>query len=112
VPWPRGGPSRTPWTTSAPPHELRDLVGRGQHPSAAKGHDREDYFVWVITGTQDFAQPFDQDRVKLMRSSPFFVEASSEQDGNFTFRLKGHYGHDGRSATEYTYNRLRSFWGT
>lgn len=78
---------------------------------AAKGHDRADYFVWVITGTRDFAQPFDQDRVTLMRSSPFFVEASSEQDGNFAFRLKDGYGHDGRSATEYTYNGLRWFWG-
>ena len=78
--------------------------------AAAQGHDRADYFVWVITGSQDFARSYDEDRVELMRHSPFFVEAGTEQGGNFAFRLKDGYSHDGRAATEYTYNGLRWFW--
>jgi hypothetical protein len=78
--------------------------------AAAQGRDRADYFVWIITGSEDFAQPYDEDRVDLMRDSPFFTEADTEQDGNFAFRLKDGYSHGGPAATEYTYNGLRWFW--
>jgi predicted peptidase len=78
--------------------------------AAATGHDRGDYFVWIITGTEDFAQPYDEERVNLMRNSSGFAEADSEQDGNFAFRLKDGYPHGGPAAMEYTYNGLRWFW--
>ncbi|MFZ2164406.1 MAG: alpha/beta hydrolase-fold protein [Propionibacteriaceae bacterium] len=78
--------------------------------AAAQDHDRADYFVWVITGTEDFARPYDEDRVNRMRNSAYFAEAGNEQDGNFAFRLKQGYSHDGRAAMEYTFNGLRWFW--
>ncbi|WP_328468926.1 alpha/beta hydrolase-fold protein [Actinoplanes sp. NBC_00393] len=78
--------------------------------AAARGHDPAGYFVWVITGTDDFAHSYDQDRVELMRESPYFTEADNEQDGNFAFRVKDGYAHDGVAAMEYTYNGLRWFW--
>ncbi|XVV10159.1 alpha/beta hydrolase [Actinoplanes sp. CA-131856] len=78
--------------------------------AAARNHDEADYFVWVITGTEDFAHQYDQDRVELMRNTPPFAEADTEQDGNFAFRVKAGYSHDGTAATEYTYNGLRWFW--
>jgi predicted peptidase len=78
--------------------------------AAASGRDPADYFVWIITGSEDFARPYDEDRVSLMRGSPSFREGDSEQGGNFAFRLKDGYGHDGRAAMEYTYNGLRWFW--
>lgn len=78
---------------------------------AAAPHDPSDYFVWVITGTEDFAEPFDQSRVELMRASPYFTEADDEGEGNFAYRVKEGYSHDGVAATEYTYNGLRWFWG-
>jgi predicted peptidase len=72
--------------------------------------DGSDYFVWVITGTDDFAHPFDEDRVDALRNSRRFTEASSEEDGNFAFRVKDGYSHDEVAASEYTYNGLRWFW--
>jgi hypothetical protein len=78
--------------------------------AAAQNREDADYFVWVITGTEDFAFPYDQDRVDLMRNSPSFTEAGTEQDGNFAFRAKDGYSHDGVAAMEYTYNGLRWFW--
>ena len=78
--------------------------------AAAQGHDPAGHFIWAITGTDDFAHPYDQDRVKLMRTSPNFTEANNEQDGNFAFRVKDGYSHNGVAATEYIYNGLRWFW--
>jgi len=77
---------------------------------AAKDHNKSDYFVWVITGTDDFAYRYDENRVELMRTSPFFTEADNEQNGNFAYRVKEGYSHDGRAAMEYTYNGLMWFW--
>jgi hypothetical protein len=78
--------------------------------AAARSHDPAEYFVWVVTGTDDFAQPFDEDRVALMRDSRYFTEADNEQGGNFAFRVKDAYMHDGVAASEYTYNGLSWFW--
>lgn len=78
--------------------------------AAARSHDPADHFVWVVTGTDDFAHPFDQDRVALMRTTRGFTESDTEQDGNFTFRVKEGYAHDGVAASEYTYNGLSWFW--
>ncbi|HEY0259461.1 MAG TPA: alpha/beta hydrolase-fold protein [Lacisediminihabitans sp.] len=79
--------------------------------AAAQTRDQADYFVWVITGTEDFAHQYDENRVELMRNSPYFTEADSEQDGNFAYRVRDGYSHDGVAAMEYTYNGLRWFWG-
>lgn len=79
--------------------------------AAARGREADDYLVWVITGTEDFARAYDEARVQRMRSLPFFAEAGGGRPGNFGFALKDGYGHDGRAAMEYTYNGLRAFWG-
>ncbi|GHS94602.1 hypothetical protein FACS1894207_3090 [Bacteroidia bacterium] len=78
--------------------------------AAAKNYDQDDYFVWVITGTADFAYSYDENRVKKMRNSPYFTEADNERDGNFAYRVKAGYSHDGRASMEYTYNGLLWFW--
>jgi len=80
--------------------------------TAAENHDQSKYFVWVITGTEDFAYRYDENRVELMRKSPYFTESVGEQNGNFAYRAKEGYSHDGAAAMEYTYNGLRAFWNT
>jgi predicted peptidase len=77
---------------------------------AAKNHDQSGYFVWVITGTEDFAYPYDENRVEQMRNSPYFTESDNAQNGNFAYRVKDGYSHDGLAAMEYTYNGLLWFW--
>ena len=71
---------------------------------------RSGYFVWVITGTEDFAYSYDENRVDLMRNSPYFTESDSEQNGNFAYRVKEGYAHYGLASMEYTYNGLLWFW--
>jgi hypothetical protein len=65
--------------------------------------------VWVITGTEDFAYPYDENRVELMRNSPYFAESTGERNGNFAYHVKEGYSHDGMASMEYTYNGLRCF---
>jgi hypothetical protein len=78
--------------------------------AAAEHHDPSDYFVWVITGTEDFSYRYDENRVELMRNSRYFTEADNEGNGNFAYNVKEGYAHDGRASMEYTYNGLRRFW--
>ena len=80
--------------------------------SAAMNRDQSDYFVWVMTGTADFSFRYDENRVALMRNSPYFTEATNTQNGNFAYHAKEGYAHDGTAAMEYFYNGLRLFWNT
>jgi hypothetical protein len=75
--------------------------------ASAANHD---FFVWVITGTADFAYSYDNNRVNRMRNSPYFTEADNERDGNFAFRVREGYDHGGLASMEYTYNGLLWFW--
>ena len=80
--------------------------------ATAENHGQSDYFVWVITGTEDFAYGYDENRVELMRNSPYFTESAGGQNGNFAYLVKEGYSHDGAAAMEYTYNGLRLFRNT
>lgn len=77
----------------------------------AAAEKRQDFFVWVITGTEDFAYSYDTSRVENMRGLPGFTEGDSEADGNFAFSVKDGYDHGGIASMEYTYNGLRFFLG-
>jgi len=80
--------------------------------AAAKTRDKSDYFVWVITGTEDFAYRYDENRVELMRKSSYFTERGNGQSGNFAYSVKDGYSHDGLAAMEYTYNGLCWFFNS
>jgi predicted peptidase len=77
----------------------------------AAADTRADFFVWIITGTNDFAYSYDQSRAERLRQTPGFAEANNTQNGNFTYSVKDGYAHDGQAASEYTYTGLRLFWG-
>jgi enterochelin esterase-like enzyme/acetyl esterase/lipase len=79
---------------------------------AAKNRDPDDYFVWVSTGTKDFAYSYDERRVEKMRESAYFMESTDSATGNFLYLVKEGYSHDGLAAMEYTYNGLCWFWNT
>lgn len=75
--------------------------------AAAEGHAQDDYFVWVSTGTADFAYGYDENRVDRMRNSPYFTEGE-----NFVYLLKEDpaYTHGPVAEAEYTYNGMMWFW--
>jgi hypothetical protein len=79
--------------------------------AAASGRRLQDYFVFVMTGTNDFAYTYDQSRIRRMGASRFFVDADRSSNGNFAFRVKQGYSHGGTAAMEYTYNGMKAFWG-
>jgi len=78
---------------------------------AANGREQSDYFVFIMTGTEDFAYSYDNNRVAKMRTSPYFTEAKDGVQGNFAYRVKEGYSHGGVAASEYTYNGLMLFGG-
>lgn len=73
----------------------------------ASGHAPEDFFVFAITGTDDFEYRNFTNQMEGMLS----MESSNFVEGkNVAFRVKEGYAHDGRAAMEYTYNGLVQFW--
>ena len=73
--------------------------------NAAAGYEQSDYFVWIITGTSDFAYSYDTSRANRAKESQYFTEGE-----NFAFHVKNGYSHDNTAAMEYTYNGLRAFF--
>jgi hypothetical protein len=45
-----------------------------------------------------------------MRTSAGFTDVDDKAGGNFAFRVKTGYSHDGTAAMEYTYNGMKVFW--
>lgn len=78
--------------------------------AAAETRSPGDYFVFLMTGSEDFAGPYDQNRSAEMAASPCFTSVDEDPGGNFAFRLKPGYRHDGTAAMEYTYNGLKAFF--
>ena len=72
---------------------------------SAENYDNNDYFVFIMTGTEDFAYSYVNDRVAKMRENKNF-----EENKNFIYRVKEGYTHGGVSANEYTYNGLKFFY--
>ena len=79
---------------------------------AADGRNQNDYFVMMMVGTSDFSYSYDTARVQNMLSSGYFTEQTENTDGNFIFRVKNGYSHNGTAANEYTYNALSYLWKT
>ena len=59
--------------------------------SAAKGYKPNDYFVFIMTGTDDFAYDYDKNRANLMKNSEYFSDIDDNASGNFAFRVKNGY---------------------
>ena len=74
--------------------------------AAAEGRGPEDFFVFIMTGTDDFAYSYVENRVEKMRNSDLFTE-----NVNFAYRVKEGYTHGGLSSMEYTFNGLKAFFG-
>lgn len=78
--------------------------------SAAKGRKQKDYFVFVMTGSSDFACGYDTERTGKMAASTYFTDVDENPSGNMAFRVKKGYSHDDTAAMEYTYNGLKAFF--
>ncbi len=79
---------------------------------SASGHGPRDFFIYAITGTDDFEYGHFTGQIEGMLGMPDgnFISADSEESGNIAYRIKEGYSHDGRAAMEYIYNGLKWFW--
>ena len=75
------------------------------------GRGPEDFFIFAMSGTADFAYSAFKGQIDSMARTDMFTMADSEAAGNLAFREREGYEHDGRASNEYTYNGLLFFWG-
>ena len=74
------------------------------------GHGPDDFFIYAMSGTADFAYSAFKRQIDSMAQNDMFTLADNEADGNLAFREREGYQHDGRASNEYTYNGLLFFW--
>lgn len=78
----------------------------------ASGHKPDDFFIYAITGSDDFEREHFTRQIESMlgMTSGNFISTEKGSSGNLSFRVEAGYSHDGRAAMEYTYNALTQFW--
>lgn len=76
------------------------------------GHTAEDFFIYAMSGTDDFAYSAFKSQIEAMAavSDNTFVMADNEREGNLAFREQEDGVHDGNYSNQYTYNGLMWFW--
>ena len=78
-----------------------------------QGFGSEDFFIFAMTGTDDFAHDgFSWQIDELVSSSDgVFLLGDSRNDANLAYREHEGYSHNSIAAEEYTYNGLRFLFG-
>lgn len=76
------------------------------------GYGPEDFFVYAMSGTEDFAYAAFTDQIQAMLDAPggIFIEADNENSGNLAYRVQEGNVHDGNAAMQYIYNGLLWLW--
>jgi len=74
------------------------------------GYSKDDYFIWGMSGTNDFAYSGFTSQMNAMFNAEYFIKANNENDGNIFYSIKEGYSHDGRASSEYFYNALTWVW--
>lgn len=68
------------------------------------------FYMWVITGSEDFARDDDGARIRRYWDSPFFAPPT-QAGGNLAFTIADGFKHGNEASEVYTYNGLRFFFG-
>ena len=76
------------------------------------GYGSEDFFIYAMSGTDDFAYSSFARQIEAMLEVPdgSFRQADNEQEGNVAFRVQEGGTHSGEFADQYIYNGLCWFW--
>lgn len=79
--------------------------------AAAQGYGADDFFIYAMSGADDFAYSAFKAQVDAMGdASDTFAWAGTEEEGNLAFREMAGYPHGEEAANLYTYNGLQFFW--
>ncbi len=77
-----------------------------------QGFGPTDFFIFAMTGTDDFACNGFRNQIISLLIAPntVFVESDTQADGNLAYRERPGYQHNGYASDEYTYNAMRFFF--
>ena len=92
-----------------------NLTGDGQFMDQIvrdAGYGWEDFFIYAMSGTDDFAYSAFANQIEAMLAVPggSFIEADNEAEGNVAFRVQEGGTHSGEYANQYFYNGLCWLW--
>lgn len=92
-----------------------DLTSDGQYMEnivTGSGYGPEDFFIYAMSGTQDFDYSAFSRQIQAMLDAPdgIFIEADNEKDGNLAYRVQEGNEHNGEAAMQYIYNGLVWLW--
>ena len=76
----------------------------------ADGFNKNDCFVFAMTGNDDSAYYYESRRTSRMDQSSYFVNAADDLNGNYLYLMKNGYSHNDIVAAEYTYNAMKFFF--
>ena len=71
------------------------------------GLEPDDFFIYAMTGTDDFAHDGFASQVRALESDDMFQATDSLTGGNLAYREREGYSHDFLATNEYTYNGMR-----
>lgn len=74
------------------------------------GYGDRDFFIYAMSGTDDFAYAGFTNQIDAMLATDTFTEADNEKEGNLAYRVKDGYSHNGLAQREYFYNALLWVW--
>ncbi len=74
------------------------------------GYDDDDFFIWGMSGTNDFAYSQFTAQMNAMFKAEHFTRADNEAEGNIACTIKEGYSHDAQAQQEYFYNALCWVW--
>lgn len=76
------------------------------------GYGSEDFFIYAMSGTEDFAYAAFSAQIQAMLDAPggTFIESNNESGGNLAYRVQEGNAHDGNAALQYIYNGLVWLW--
>ena len=76
----------------------------------AQGYDADDFFIFAMSGEDDFAYSSFKSQIMAMADTSMFTFADNESEGNLAFREMTGYPHGREASNLYTYNGLMYFW--
>lgn len=76
------------------------------------GYGTEDFFIYAMSGTEDFAYAAFTAQIQAMLDAPggIFIESNNVSGGNLAYRVQEGNAHDGNAALQYIYNGLVWLW--
>ena len=74
------------------------------------GYEDDDFFIWGMSGTDDFACSQFTAQMNAMFDAEHFTQASRESEGNIAYTVKEGYAHNAQAQQEYFYNALCWVW--